>query len=308
MTTDVKKYKKLSLTSLAMSAPLLLVSGFCHAQQPAINAEVLTAYQAKLAQGRQMKTALDGQAECLQRIDGELVNQRDEDQKKLGGLREQEHKMEIDISILQSKYKLFGENMKEAQAALTKNRLMLQKTEDEISNRLSNKTECGSGGLLNVFVPVVCAGSAALDEITGEAARLRSNLIESERRVKQGEAALNDLNAQVRDAGNALFSVRAEKSQVSAGIGNLEKDISSVDRSLSSIRQQSQNNGQLIDLLQGMLQEAESVSTDDGRARTARAAVGIAQHLDEALSRSQTLITTTKTSLPREMAERCSAN
>jgi chromosome segregation ATPase len=267
--------------------------------------EAIAAYNAKLERARAARTDLNARVECLIGRDAALAAQRDEKQRLLGKLREDERKYSSAVDRYDSEYRSNRVEFERLSRELPQLHRKLDDLEDRKRKQETSLMICEMSmgpfpGACKAYADLLAKFIRDLRDVRGDINRQRDKIDTAMRDMRTAEENLEQ-NRRARDEAQTALDTNARM------IRTHETDISAIQSVLSELRPSVQSQQILIDTLRDALVEAGKVDTEDGRARTARKVQAIADEIDDALDQSNQALAHARTVLPQEVTRSCVA-
>jgi chromosome segregation ATPase len=270
--------------------------------EEALTPAAITEFELKLGAARAAQAVVTGRIACFERQDRDLVLERDADQRRLGELVS--HKRDLESLLVQqrSEYEGFSREYNEGrrQVQTIQNeleKLRAYKAAKEEALRIC-KRQWG-------FMGFMCDLSMEIAQATGMIQKNDHQIAVAQSRVVAAEAGMRQAEARLRQSEAALARSQEDAARTQEEIRVAEASISRLQATLSTLRPEFHNNKLLLDDFASALDEAKSVDTADGRARTARMVRTLAVRVDQSTRQSDALVAQARTVLTEQQFAVC---
>jgi hypothetical protein len=301
MSLDLEPRRLRALAPL-LALCVMLLSGLStsHAAPTAtaLTPEAIAEYTAKLDKARAARADLETRVTCLTGRDAALVAQRDDKQRTLGRLREQEARLKVDIVSNSSALDGFRRNLDAESQRLDGLRAELRRLEARKRAQDAEVADCKSRWWIPNFM---CDFANEIAHLIGAFKNVQGEIDAQQRRVNSAQEGINLAWRNLTQSQQALAEAQRQAALNSDQIRQHEALISAIQSALSQLRPSVQSYRLLIDGLQDALIEAGKVDTADGRARTARTVQDLAGKIDEALQQTNQALAHARSALPPEV-------
>lgn len=273
------------------------------AQGGGLSPATVADYGLKLTQAQKLQADIASQVACLNTRDRALETDRDVNQERLGDLRAQERKLSSDVATQQAAYQGYQNQLRTEENKLGG----LQRELGELSARKYLQEEavrqCKDGWSPNFL----CDAANTLAHFFGEFVDVENAIATSERRVSSARGGVRDLEQRLDQSRRDLAATEAQITATSDSIRRTEQDIQILQTALAALRVDVQGRRRLFEDFQGALNEAKTVDTADGRARTARRVGDIAANIDLVIAQSADVMARANSNLPADWKKACAA-
>jgi hypothetical protein len=271
---------------------LLVGSGLAGSPTGARGEEALTptaiaAFEQKLGAARAAQAVVAGRVACFEQQDRDMVLERDADQRRLGELVTRKRDLESLIVQQRSEYEGFSREYNEGrhqvetlQFELDRHRAYKAAKEDAL--RIC-KRQWG-------FLGFMCDLSMEIAQATGMIEKNDHQIAVAQGRVAAADAGMRQAEARRRQSEAALVKSQDDVAGTQEEIRVAEASIGRLQATLSTLRPEVHNNKVLLDDFAGALDEAKTVDTSDGRARTARMVRTLALRVEQSTRHSEALV------------------
>jgi len=294
-------------TVAALAWSLSLLAGFGGAQVLAQDREPLTpaaiaAFEQKLTAARADQADIATRVACFDQQKQGLIQQRDKDQLRLGGLLAHSRALAPELAAREAEYRAF-ETVRDAEQA------RLNTLHQEIAGLRQRKAaqehalaQCKA----DFWTPnVLCDMAYGMARLMGLFVDNEQQIVETQRRLDNAIDATEAAERRYRESKAAYDVNEADAAVTTAQVTATESSIGRLQAALSTLETNSYDSKLLLDAFDDALDEARRIDTADGRARTARTVRSLALRVDEVARRSSGLLVQAKTTLTEQQLRSC---
>ena len=287
---------------------LLIGSIPAAAQRTPLGPEEINDYRIQLREAESGRASLQQRLGCLEKLETDLIDQRDKDQLVLAELRRDQGILKIKFEIIRGEYNQFMDNYAHKRHEMDVWRGELERLLQDKRYRDETLRQCKEAIWVPLINEVSCEASVRIVSIIDGALRQNEEGVErAQREYDRAWSDFRDAQNRLETAEQALKSLDDQFAPLLSRIGATETNIVQLARNLATLRLHAIETDDLLGAFQHELATSSSINTDDGRSRTSMMLQKITQALKSSLIKLQTLYQDGTRSLPEILKNRCPA-
>lgn len=291
------------ILSFGLLAGLGFASAPAEAQDPsALTPAAIAAFEQKQQGARAAQADIAARVACFGQQKRQLIQQRDQDQLRLGELVGRRKALDPVLVAQAAEYRTFETARNAEQARLGQLQFELADLQRRKAAQERALANCKAEPWT---INALCDLAYGLAHLTGRFVDNQQQINETQRRFDSAAQQAEAAEGRYRVSKAAYDANEAEAAAETVQIKAAETSIARLQAALTTLETNVHDSKLLLDEFDDALSEAKRVDTADGRARTARAVRGLAIRVDEATQRSGALLAQAKTTLTDQQLRSC---